>query len=240
MKINETTHIGARDSNQDYYTHVCDSDWACFIVADGLGGHEGGDIASKFFCEAVIALAPEYSEDILQSPVAGLEALLHEAHEDFIERLQAEHGAMDAQTTLAMAWLDEQHLISAHVGDSRIYRINSSQVTWRTPDHTVVQKYFEEGKINKDEMNDHPLQNRLLRSINRHEPIEADIFVHPPLQTHETLLLCTDGFWTHLSEEAMVELVHSNSIKTKLPPLIQQIASEPDSDNITVQIVQNR
>lgn len=146
---------------------------------------------------------------------------------------------MDAQTTLAMAWLDEQHLISVHVGDSRVYRINSSKVTWRTPDHTIVQQYFEEGKINADEMNEHPMQNHLLRSINRHEPIEPDIFVHPPLQPNETLLLCTDGFWTHLSEQDMVDLVHANSIKNKLPPLIKKIAAEPDSDNITVQIVQN-
>lgn len=239
MKINEITHIGARESNQDYFTHVVDSDWACFMVADGLGGHEKGDIAAQYFCEALATLAPEYAEDILQSPVAGIEALLHEAHEDFIERLQNEHGEIDAQTTIALVWVDDQHVITMHIGDSRVYRINSTKVTWRTPDHTVVQKYFEEGKIKEEEMQEHPLQNRLLKSINRFEVPEPDIFVHPPLQANEALLLCTDGFWTQITEEEMVKLIHANSLKTKLPPLVKEMAGVPEADNITVQIIQN-
>src|SRR5262249_55252017 len=74
--------------------------------------------------------------------------------------------------------------------------LNRHVVLWRTPDHTPVQELFEHGMVTEEAFTNHPLQNQLLRTINLYHEPEADIFLHSPLGKDETIVLCTDGFWT--------------------------------------------
>jgi protein phosphatase len=237
LRFYEATDIGAREHNQDYYAHHLGAKGSCFVLADGLGGHQRGDIASQAFCEALIDVANAYTLTIYEAGERGISAYLRAAYETMQKRVLAECGSIDTHTTFALVWLNDKQLITAHVGDSRIYRINAQSVLWRTPDHTPVQALFEEGKIAEDEIGNHPLQNRLLRTVNLREAPDIDIFFQPPLKTDETLVLCTDGFWTVTPFAQIVEMANALDCETRFAQRIAEIAENPNADNITVQVI---
>lgn len=233
----EENDIGKRDYNQDFFAHTISEEFSCFVVADGLGGHAHGEIASKMLCEALIHEAKAHSNDILTHSLQGMQAYLEKSYELMKLRILQEHGSIDTHTTVALVWLDDSQMITAHVGDSRVYRLNSEMVLWRTPDHTAVQTLFEEGELTDDEMGKHPLQNQLLRTINLREQPDFEIFIHPPLKQAETIVLCTDGFWTDTPLTTMVQLANRKDYEMAFRERIAFLAQNPFADNITVQIV---
>ena len=241
LKVYEFTHHGGRKSNQDYFVHQIDQDWAFFLVADGLGGHAKGEEASRCFSECVKFYAPEYADKIRQNPEVGMENLIHRAAAKMRQDLHDTFGDLDAHTTFVMAWLNENHLISAHVGDSRLYRITPEVILWRTPDHSVVQGMFEEGFITEEEMGQHPMQNHLLNTVGtRYEPI-PEVILHPPLAKDETLILCSDGFWENVASKELVRLANSATITEDIQQIARRtVEHNPWADNITVQVVVKR
>ncbi len=244
MKITfyEESRIGGRKDNQDAYAHMINDDWSCFVVADGLGGQQRGEIASNEFCHAIMESIPTFAKNILNDSVNGLEELILSATKLMRLNIQQNYPSIDSHTTFALLWLDSQQLLTAHVGDSRIYRLNTEEVIWRTPDHTPVQELFERGKILEDDFSRHPQQNRLLRTVNIYEPPEADIYVHPPMQTGETILLCTDGFWNAVKFKDFLKLGQTKDIESTTKQMIDEILEEHpmDADNITVQVIREK
>lgn len=238
----EQTHVGARHNNQDFYAHQIGDNWACFVLADGLGGHNYGEVASKAFCECVVYFAKEFANQLLIEPTSAIEALILKAHEKMRADVFQEYGVINSHTTFVLAWLTPDKIITAHIGDSRVYRIDDQSVIWRTPDHTLVQQLFEEGRIKEEDFENHPLQNRLLKTVNLFEVPRAEIYVHPPLKSNEILLLCSDGFWTHLSTSEFIDIAKTDDFKEIINDLFQKILkSHPkDADNITVQVVRFR
>lgn len=233
----EASHIGKRNYNQDYFAHIITETAACFVVADGLGGHQHGEIASKMLCEALIAEVPNNAAAIYRDKLQGMELFLQKSYEKMKQGIIALHGHMDTHTTFALAWIDDSQLITAHVGDSRIYRVNEKSVLWRTPDHTQVQTLFERGKVAEDEMGKHHLQNQLSRTVNLIEQPDIDIFIHPPLTASETLILCTDGFWTDTPIEEMIRLANAKDTSKVFEERILQLEQHPFADNITIQVI---
>lgn len=242
MKLNtyQTTHIGKRDVNQDSYGSARNGDWSCFFVADGLGGHYKGELAANAVCAALKQLAKQFSNEIFEDPIQGMTAYLTAAVEDAKTNIIQEFKLVDTQTTLAMIWLNEKHLITTHIGDSRVYLLNEERVMWRTPDHTEVQELFERGEITERQMQHHPLQNQLLNAINLFEPPDPDIFVHPPLALGETIVLCTDGFWGLCSPHDLMDIAQNrNGLSKRIDAMINEFVehSGDECDNITVQII---
>jgi protein phosphatase len=241
IQFYEETQLGARYNNQDYFAHTINENYACFIVADGLGGHEGGEIASKEFCLAIMELIQTYMPQLINDASHGMEHLILSAWKLMRNRIMQKYVEVYPQTTFALVWIDENQLITAHVGDSRIYRLQHHAMIWRTKDHTPVQELFDEGKISEDDFGSHPLQNRLLRSVTIEENPEADIYVHPPLMKDETIVLCTDGFWGALKQSDILLLAQSQDFKKTTQELISTILHNypTSADNITVQIAKS-
>ncbi len=237
LQCYEATDIGQRDYQQDATARWQSADAACFVVADGLGGQERGDIASAYLCRAFADAAPLHASRIRAEREAGLQGYIWQAHQVMRQQVLAEFGPIDTHTTFALVWLDETQMLSAHVGDSRIYCVNRSALLWRTRDHTRVQTLFEQGMVSEDEMGMHPDQNRLLRTVNLQETPQFDIVVHPPLTAHETLLLCTDGFWSGTPLAELIQLANSPHWQQDLAKHIDQLKQKPYADNITLQVI---
>lgn len=233
----EISDIGKRPSNQDALKHWVTPNACCFVVADGLGGHQHGEVASTYLCDAFIHEAPFYASDIYDNQQQGLQRFLRKSSDLMQQHILAEHGNIDTHTTFALVWLDDKQLLTAHVGDSRIYCVKQDAVIWRTPDHSAVQPLFEEGKITDDEMGSHPLQNQLLKTVNTREYTQPDIFSYPPLAEDETLILCTDGFWGPTPLAEMVRLAKRSDIADAISQRVQQLVLNPFSDNVTAQVV---
>lgn len=236
LEYYELSHIGGREINQDYCAHRYFDNAACFIVADGLGGHTKGEVASSSLCEAFMEVAPKYYSTMLTDPVITLEKWITHAGETMRDFVLKNEGEIDTQTTFAFLWMDDTQVVTAHVGDSRIYRLSMHHPIWRTPDHTMLQVYLDEGKITEEEVLNHPLQNRLLKSVNIYESPAADIYVHPPLMEDETLILCTDGFWNYLHKRDLVRFAASHSLQISIEEKMNEILkiNPLTADNITV------
>ena len=242
MKFNsyQMTHIGKREFNQDRYAFVEEAQWACYVVADGLGGHYKGEIAASSVCDSIVADAPLFAASILADPIKGMTHFLKAAIKKAQQSVIAKYNKVDTQTTVALAWMNKKNFVTAHIGDSRVYLLNKQNVLWRTPDHTQVQVLFEKGAIAEEDIPNHPLQNQLLNAINMSDVPDPDIFVHPRIEKDETVILCTDGFWGLCSTQDLVSIAKCNgTLAKKVEGLVERYISleQEECDNVTVQVV---
>ena len=127
--------------------------------------------------------------------------------------------------------------MTAHCGDSRVYRLNPENIMWRTQDHSVLQQKLIRGEITEQEMGLHPEQNKLTRSINVGKTHPLEVHSYPVAQTGETFVLCTDGFWEFIKAHEWSELAQPECNRDNLVKLarLAVLRAEGQSDNVTVQ-----
>lgn len=232
----QLTSVGDRQINQDAMAHVIAKDYALFVVADGLGGHHAGEKASQFFCKSLIKLAKQYVKRLSEEPIEVFYEWIG-ATIDEMKLLFAEDAlAEEAYTTCAILYLDDTMAVTAHCGDSRVYRMNPEKILWRTQDHSLPQLLYNEGMISEQEMAMHPEQNQLTRSINIRKQHRAELKIHPPMAKDETFVLCSDGFWGHVKQEEFLQLADLSTDKEKLAKLarLSVYRASGKSDNVTV------
>lgn len=239
----EKTHIGGRTNNQDYCAHLFTEAGDLLVVADGLGGHEGGELASKHFCESLISFASDNIDALKQSPEKSLAKIIDDAVALMRSTIQQQHPGVDAHTTCAIAWIDKTsgHITSAHVGDSRIYIFDKKTIHWRSRDHSVVQILVDLDEVNEEEMGHHPEQGQLTRSISMEGEIKPSIKSHAPFAKKQTILLCSDGFWEQILTRDILSLAKTRSLDKRLEELLETAVKRggKKGDNVTVQVWRN-
>lgn len=249
LEFYQLTQTGNRDINQDCMAHIINDSYALFIVADGLGGHHAGEKASRFFCKGLLTSADTYGKQIAQKIDDDcLDTVTQEATHIFsawmtaavneMKRLFATDRSGDqAHTTCAILYLDQQRVLTAHCGDTRIYRMKPEQILWRTQDHSIPQQLFNEGKISEQEIAQHPEQNQLTRSINILKVHEIEINRYPAMEIGETFMLCSDGFWEYIKPAELLQMAELDRGKADLCKLARLaiFRAHGNSDNVTVQ-----
>jgi len=201
--------IGGRESNQDYSDFVVykKKKLGCWALADGLGGHKGGEIASKLAVDAIIKAFkkdPQCTGEALYRylEIANQEILLHQQQNPRLSRMR---------TTLALLVTDFKHVLWAHIGDTRIYHFRRGKIRFQTRDHSVSQARATEGEIPQDQVRHHKERNQLLKTMGQQETFRPQIHREKILlRRSDAFLLCTDGFWEYLEEKEM-EFAYSNA-----------------------------
>lgn len=196
LSVSYYTTKGGRSSNEDSISLLENKDNTLAMVADGLGGHQDGAVASE---SAVRVLNHRLTGRALDP--GELEAAIEAANEE-ISRCQEEHPGM--KTTLALLWLDKQCAYAAHVGDSRIYQFRNKALVFQSIDHSVSQMAVMVGEITADQIRGHKDRNKLVRALGAAKQVKPDIReleVFPG----DAFLLCTDGFWELITEAQMQE-----------------------------------
>lgn len=239
LEFYQLTTIGDREINQDCMGHRVCTDYAMFVVADGLGGHQGGEKASLYFCRGLMSCAEAYHARIKMLGEPAVKDWLLAGFKKMRNLFAGDPHLSEAHTTCAVLYIDQTQVITAHCGDSRVYRLNEREVLWRTRDHSQIQQLFDDGLITERDMGVHAEQNRLTRSINALVEPVFDIQAFPAMQAGETFLLCTDGFWEPIKEQELMMLSHPRSGKAELKKVAQMMVlrAEGKSDNVTVQWV---
>jgi len=243
LEVYQLTAVGDREENQDCMAYTVGKDYGLFVVADGLGGHEAGEKASKFFCMGMFKQAEKYQQILLKSSGEQIKAVLAAWINAAIDEMKVLFAGSaegeNAHTTCVILYLDQRFTITAHCGDSRIYRLNERQVLWRTKDHSVIQSQLNEGDISERDMGLHPEQNQLLRTINVQKKHPVEVNVYPPMQKGETFILCTDGFWEFIKENDLLQLAGSGSGRDELRKVAKMMhfRAHGKGDNLTVQWV---
>ncbi len=203
------TSVGGREVNEDTAVlKEVGNHRVLALVADGLGGHGGGAIASAAAAELIKELAG--SEKTIS--IDALERWVSEANQKVLS-LQTKECAM--KTTLVFLLLWKGMAVWAHVGDSRLYHFTDGVLTEQTIDHSVTQMAVYRGEITPDEIRFHEDRNRLLRAVGREGELRPDVSELLPLKGHRhSFLLCSDGFWEYVWENEMERcLAESESAK---------------------------
>ena len=205
------SEIGSRGNNEDCVGMYQDGDTFCFALADGLGGHGCGEVASRMAVDAVIALFDEEGES-----TAFLERAFQAAQDQIAARQEADPACRDMKTTLVALTLGGQTAQWAHVGDSRLYYFENGKLCGRTLDHSVPQMLVSIGKIREKDIRRHPDRNRLLRVVGEDldgEELNVTLSLGCQRKGRQAYLLCTDGFWELIEEKKMEALLR----KVKTP-----------------------
>lgn len=202
---------GGRVRNEDAHHHVyLDNGACCWIVADGLGGHGGGDVASKTAVEGFIT---DFTTTDLPLTTDQLQNHLQAAHEAILAKKKRDSDLQDMRTTVVALVSDGINALWIHVGDSRLYVIRNGILSVLTSDHSVPQALVNAGDIRPQDIRYHIDRNRLLRDVGGDKPVKPTLCSKPwSLQDGDIFLLCTDGFWELVTETAMLaDLAKSDS-----------------------------
>lgn len=237
MKTFAKTDVGVKRAvNQDYVFTSAAPIGALpnlFLVADGMGGHNAGDFASRFVVEDI-------KQELLQSEEHFPEAILRSAIENANQKLM-EEAAKDVRlegmgTTLVAATIIEHTLYFANIGDSRLYLIND-EIRQLSKDHSLVQEMVRLGGINADEAKHHPDKNIITRAIGVTEKLEIDFFEYH-LQAGDAVLMCTDGLSNMMEDEDIFRIVKSSrDVVETVERLIEEANNNGGNDNIGVAVI---
>jgi len=219
------TDKGKRENNEDSYDFACSNDLFSAVVADGLGGHLNGEVASRIAVDSIMdhLECAEYDED--------------EAISAFLRANQNICSAnLSGHSTAALLWLSKGKAIAAHVGDTRIYHFRNGGIQYQSSDHSVVQLSVSSGNIRPEDVRHHKDRNKLFRVLG--DPNERLIVDSEELQVlpGDAFLICSDGFWEAVEEDKMLDTLHcSPTPKVWLDAMLDIVVAEndPKQDNYT-------
>ncbi|WP_193725994.1 Stp1/IreP family PP2C-type Ser/Thr phosphatase [Anaerosacchariphilus polymeriproducens] len=238
MKIFSVTDMGRkRQVNQDYVFTSSERIGRLpnlFVVADGMGGHNAGDFASKFTVEAVVEFIKEMKE---QDPKEILRTAIVKANESLNLKAKESAELEGMGTTLVVATINKDKLLVANVGDSRLYMLND-QITQITADHSLVAEMVRLGEIDKNIARIHPDKNIITRAIGVGPDVKIDFF-EVNLKKGDSILMCSDGL-TNMIEDEEIKFIIQNKkdIEEKGNELIRIANANGGQDNIAVIIIE--
>ena len=220
-----------RSANQDAYYIEPEGRFA--IVADGMGGHAGGEQASRIATQVIQAYLVEHWNS-LQSTKALLETALLQANQEIVKDQQNHPQRSDMGTTAVAVTFREQQLWIAHVGDSRLYRLRRLKLEQLTEDHTWVARALKLGEIAPEEARTHQWRHVLSRCLGREAAYQIDVQVLD-IQPGDRLLLCSDGLTEELPDQVIASHLESNPALDKAADaLVNAALVKGGHDNITV------
>lgn len=223
-----------RSVNQDEVGEFVNGNGArLVVVADGMGGHAGGEVASSTSVQAI----GEYFDSASEEPAVLLRRAFETANER-VYRMGNDQPALYGMGTTAVAVLLETDGTAwvAHVGDSRAYRLHRGQLERLTEDHSWVQEQVRLARITPEEAETHPRRNALLRSIGVDAEVEVDVS-SVEVQTGDRLLLCSDGLWGEVDDQTIAGVLASQDPQEGVRLLVQLANEAGGHDNVTVAVV---
>jgi protein phosphatase len=210
------------------------------IVADGMGGHQAGDIASQMAVDIIYAELQTIPQgSAIEERRSLLKAAVELANEKifaFAAERESYHGM---GTTVVAVLADEHSVVVAHIGDSRAYQINAQGIEQITEDHSLVNELVKSGQITREEASHHPRRNVLTRALGTEAGIEVDV---RDLTWNEgdILLLCSDGLSSLVSRDQLLAIVNGDGLlESKAQRLVTEALEAGGDDNITLVLVSN-
>jgi len=230
-----------RSHNEDYYfipdgKKLNDN---VMIIADGMGGHNAGDVASYIAVNAAVDYVTHYKDEYGERYLNLLSDAMMFANKRLLE-LSSQYEQYEGMgTTMTAAWVVDNLIYIAHIGDSRAYMITANGIQQLTEDHSLVQEMVNQGKITKAEAAAHPQRNIITRALGIEENIQIDN-MHVIYNPGDIFMLCTDGLTCHLSDDEIWHICYSadKDLNDKAYDMMK-LANERDGlDNITVILFQ--
>ncbi len=234
MRWSQATEVGlVRKQNED---SVCvDPGLAFFAVADGMGGHRAGEVASRMALETVVRrLNAGHREDAAKSLLEGV----RQANSSIYAASRSDGSCRGMGTTISAAAIRDGELILAHVGDSRAYLIRGDKIHPLTEDHSLVQEMIRHGGISREQAREHPHRNVLTRALGTDPEVDVDL-ISTGLEKGDIVLLCTDGLCGLVGDEEILQLVREAGVPHRaVKNLVDEALKRGGADNISVIVVE--
>lgn len=223
----EFTNQGGRSYNEDSVGSKRDGECGFFVVADGLGGHQFGEVASA--CVRDVLLEGWHPEEADRPE--WMKRQIAEANRQVLA-IEKEKGSVLKSTAVLLA-IDGDRAVWANVGDSRLYYLHNSEIKSITEDHSVAYKKYKAGEITREEIAQDEDQSCLLRSIGGGDRNEPDIHCSDvPLEAGDAFLLCSDGVWEYVKdEEILIDLLKAETAKDWAELLLLRLIDRIDGEN---------
>ncbi len=232
----QATRLGARQINEDRIGSWSTSAALLMVVADGLGGHEHGEVAAELAVSVLVSAFKREALPRLADPAAFLERGLAAGHAAILREAQSRDFVETPRTCLVACVVQGGHAHWTHIGDTRLYHIRSGRILARTRDHTVVQQLIDEGRIREEAVSSHPERNRLLQCLGGYRAPKSQAPERARLAKGDIVLLCSDGFWGPLTQRQLMHPLLARPLDTAIDELVA-LAEEragPQCDNVSV------
>ena len=233
LKAYSYSNQGGKENNEDSIDYKINEDKADFILADGLGGHRNGEVASGMVVENLmyrLQQAETVNHEFISRSIIEVNELLLEMQKN------PDFGVM--KTTAVVLHIADNKAIWGHIGDSRLYYLHGNQINSITKDHSVTYKKFASGEISEREMNQDEDRTSLLGVMGNKDKCLPEVLNEPlPLSRGDAFLLCSDGFWEYLyREEILIDFLKASTPKEWAEfMLLRHIGrQEPGNDNFTL------
>jgi protein phosphatase len=221
-----------RTLNEDYGYYHEEEGYKIYVVADGMGGHNAGEVASKMAAEGIVEfVAHNYNannyEDILKEAI-------EKVNRDIYQYSTEDDALSGMGTTVTACFVTEEKVIVANVGDSSCFGIKDDTVVKITKDHSLVQELLDLGTITEEEAYNHPKKNIITRAVGTSEFVDVDIFVIDK-GVYNIYLLCSDGLTNEVTKDEIISIVNENKKLIDICPKLVNLAKyKGGRDNITV------
>ena len=230
-----------RETNEDYF-YISNSldQIQLFLLADGMGGYNGGEIASQLAIQTAKNYIENNFKDIEKdrdSIIQLLGSSMEYANMVVYEKAKENPELQGMGTTLEICLIYNNKAYIGHVGDSRIYRVRKQFIRKLTQDHSYVQKLVKEGTITKEQAEHHPQKNMLMKALGCNAFVEPDVMVKGFLKD-DILIMCSDGLSNMVDQQTIYEMASKN-IEQATKELVQLAKDRGGYDNITVVIIKN-
>jgi protein phosphatase len=226
------THPGLiRELNEDFF--YADDRLGLYIVADGLGGHAAGEVASKLAVESIV---DSVKADYLKTPEVRMDLAFRKASQSILVHITENPDHMSMASTAVAMLMEGSKATIAHVGDSRAYVFRDKKIEQLTVDHTWVQSQFEKGLLSEKEISSHPMRNVITQALGNTTSIRIEI---TPFAAHsgDRFLLCSDGLNGMIHEKTIEQTLRIQDQSDCLSALTQAALREGGADNITVVLI---
>jgi serine/threonine protein phosphatase PrpC len=234
--VYQTSQIGGRKYNQDRVAYAYTDEALLLVLADGMGGHSHGEIAAQIAIDSFMQGFAKTANPMIAEPERFLRETMKSCHKaiNHYTDLNALEGSPG--TTCVAALVQNGKAIWAHAGDSRFYLVREGKVINVTRDHSVVQQWADWGIITKEEMKTHPDRNKITNCLGGADDVfYVEASAATVIQQGDVLLLCSDGFWSPLSNDEIAEVISAESLSTSLKQLVDEalLREKERADNTT-------
>lgn len=235
-QVAQFSSVGGRAANEDRAGIAERKNAVLLVVADGLGGHSGGELAAQTAVETIVRLFHGVKQPVLSDPFAFLALTMLKAHRSIVTRAQAHSPPLEARTTCVICLVQEGYAYWAHVGDSRLYHFRGTRPVKRTEDHSTIEELRRDGVITEDEMANHPRKSYLLRSLGGNTEPRISLGEETALKPGDTVLLCSDGLWEGMSAKEIGRFLGVPKLEVGIEEMLYTTEKRMGEgcDNITV------
>ena len=237
--IFQESRKGSRKVNQDRIAYTFSRDALLLVVADGMGGHAGGEIAAQIAVRLFIERFQQEAKPVLKNPLKFLQDTMVRAHAALGSYANQFSMLETPRTTCVACLVQAGHAYWAHVGDSRLYLFRQGGLIGATKDHSKVQYLVDQGIIGADEIGQHPDRNKIFSCLGGLVDPVIDLSRRTPLRNGDILVLCTDGLWAVFDQREIATWLTSTPILTTAPQMMREGEKRggADGDNLSTIVV---